>query len=130
MNFLIPDKITDNEIAKALECCMNEKTCKNCAYNGRPCMTPLKRDALDLINRLQEENERLLKECGNQSTLWSNHFESIFETAKETIKAEARKEFAERLLSCYEGFDKTNEVILFENLVKAIEDTKRELEKQ
>ncbi len=47
--------------------------------------------------KLKAENERLIKECGNQSTLWSKHFESIFESAKETIKAEAYKEFAERL---------------------------------
>ena len=51
----------------------------------------------EYINRLQEENERLKNECKNQSTLWSKHFEQIFETAKETIKAEAYKEFAERL---------------------------------
>ena len=49
------------------------------------------------LKRLKEENERLKKECGNQSELWSKHFESLFETAKETIKSEARKEFAGRL---------------------------------
>ncbi len=50
--------------------------------------------------------------------------------ALKAAKTEARKEFAERLLSCYEGFDETNEVILFENLVKAIEDTKKEMESE
>lgn len=58
-------------------------------------------EAIDVIekeyNRLKAEIERWRTECGNQSTLWSKHYESIFETAKETIKAEAIKEFEERL---------------------------------
>ena len=45
---------------------------------------------------LKDEVERLRKECGKQSELWSNHFESLFETAKETIKPEAYKEFAKK----------------------------------
>lgn len=89
------------------------------------CVSSLFRDTLDLINRQKAELdqnakeqhelmiekdkmfdiaekqkaeiERLRAECGNQSTLWSKHFESIFETAKETIKAEAIKELADKV---------------------------------
>ena len=53
---------------------------------------------------LKAEVERWRNECGHQSTLWSKHFESIFETAKETIKAEAYKECIEKLK---DKFDKT-----------------------
>ena len=91
--------MTDNEIIKALKCCQYG-WCNECPYfslSNNNCVDSSTGDVLDLINRLQAENERLRNECGNQSTLWSKHFESIFETAKETIKAEAYKEFAERL---------------------------------
>ena len=45
----------------------------------------------------------------------------------ENLKAEAYKEFAERLLLCCEDFDEINEVILLENLVKAIDDLLKEM---
>ena len=51
------------------------------------------------LKRLKAENERLRTECGNQSNLWSKHYEGIFETAKETIKSEARKEIIEKIKS-------------------------------
>ena len=67
-------------------------------------------------DELQEENERLLKECGNQSTLWRKHFESIYETAKETIKAEACKECIEAVkdiicANTYPDFDKNGKAV-------------------
>ena len=91
------------------------------------------------IKELKAENERL-KTFEDKIAEFNSHirvenmlvFASSLEEWLEfcdNLKSEARKEFAERLLSCYEGFDETNEVILFENLVKAIEDTKREMER-
>ena len=50
----------------------------------------------DEIAKLKAEIERLKAECGNQSTLWSQHYQSIFETTKEIIKSEAYKEFSNR----------------------------------
>lgn len=55
------DKLTDKEIVKALECCVNGE-CPNCplshnntgVYNER-CGENLMQNALDLINRLQEK---------------------------------------------------------------------------
>ena len=90
--------MTDNEIIKALECCLSQNgECDNCPQHSRTCVDDLLHQSLDLINRQKAEIERWRTECGNQSTLWSKHYESIFETAKETIKAEAIKEFAERV---------------------------------
>lgn len=91
-------KLTDSEIIKALECCMDEMGCKK----GCPCFDPksknshctavgdngLEKLALDLINRIQAENERLKKA--------NEMFTDIGKLYSE-IKAEAYKEFAERL---------------------------------
>lgn len=51
--------MTDNEIIKALECCMN--ACKECPFKkyGEECAAKLNKCALDLINRQKAEIERL-----------------------------------------------------------------------
>ncbi len=60
----MPDKkLTDNEIVKALECCVSSNhicshTCP--MLKNKECLASLRKYALTLINRLQEENERLL----------------------------------------------------------------------
>ena len=57
--------MTDNEIIKAYELCFAERgtsyTCAVCPYHqfGELCKVNRDKDALDLINRLQAENERL-----------------------------------------------------------------------
>jgi CRISPR/Cas system-associated endonuclease/helicase Cas3 len=90
----------NKEIIKALECCV-KNDCSDCPYRefngGCCCVTALMEDVFELHKNQQAEIERLTKECGNQSALWSKHYEDIFETAKETIESEAIKEFAERL---------------------------------
>jgi hypothetical protein len=56
------------------------------------------------LKRVQEENERARAECENQSTLWKKHFESIYETAKETLKADTvRRMQSEIKTRCIEG---------------------------
>ena len=93
--------MTDNEIIKALEICMrNDAAAKTYndvlkGFEGCSCNTML--DALDVILRQKAEIERLQEECGKQSVLWSKHYESIFESAKEVVRAEALTDFAERL---------------------------------
>ena len=81
----MPDKLTNAEIKKALECCKNDGIiCFQCPYkktNG--CMEKLSADALDLINRLQAENERFKNSWKADVIL--------------TTRTEAYKEFAERL---------------------------------
>ena len=55
--------MTDNEVIKAYELCFAEKgtkqTCGECPYHkfGELCKVKRGRDTLDLINRLQAENE-------------------------------------------------------------------------
>lgn len=98
--------MTDNEIIKALECCMDEMGCKK----GCPCFDPksksshctaigdngLEKLALDLINRQKAEIEGL----SDLLKRHQRHTKSIriltAETAKK-IKAEAYKEFYEEL---------------------------------
>jgi hypothetical protein len=84
--------MTDNEIIKALSICYdyNFGGCENCPYYGKwlSCGELKAKDALDLINRQKAEIERLQKE--------NNQFADIGKMYSE-IKAEAIKEFAERL---------------------------------
>ena len=56
-------KLTDNEIKKALECCGTGVCKAECFGYFMPgtneCTTNLTKNALDLINRLQEKNSNL-----------------------------------------------------------------------
>ena len=89
------NKLTDSEIVKALGCC-NKNDCRTCPYGkynvtGWCCMPKARKDALDLINRLQAENERL-----------KSHIQEGIDLAKQIpemlalTKAEAYKEFADK----------------------------------
>ena len=85
---------TDNEIVKALECCMG-CACKECPYDGdaeieaEVCMGELVIDALKLINRQKEEIERLQKRRKEEI---ENLVQAIDKVITEA-KAEAIKEF-------------------------------------
>lgn len=93
--------MTDNEIIKALECCSNNvlyEQCVNCPYEkylekGHTCIIKATKNALDLINRQNAEIERL----NNTFILARDSGKSIIQLNIEKIKAEAVKEFAERL---------------------------------
>ena len=98
-------KFTDDEIIKAAECCILSNTAcdcedlkcpacyeKGCVYFNRSCADgeyevycEILKDALALINRQKAENERL-----------KDKYECIYQP-KAMIRAEAIKEFAERL---------------------------------
>jgi hypothetical protein len=87
----------DNEIVKALECCMG-CACTECPYyrdtdiDAENCMGRLIIEALKLVNRQKAEIERL-KEAY-----------AVYEetTGLKWARAEAIKEFAERLLDEYD----------------------------
>lgn len=86
------DEMTDNDIIKALECCLDTSplTCKNCPlFNVKNstmvCSKSVTKFALDLINRQQTEIERLTKETMNMAA------------TIESCQSEAIKWFAERL---------------------------------
>lgn len=84
--------MTDNEIIKALECLRgNAFDCGECPYCScypAPCEQQVAKDVLSLINRQKEEIERL-KNRDLQV--------EVSEKLEREIKAEAVKEFADRL---------------------------------
>lgn len=88
------NKLTDIEIIKALECCQIDNMCEFCYLKSdkKDCGKRLHKDVIDLINRQKAEIERL--KSMNQSKLDIIH---DVRTDLETAKAEAIKEFAERL---------------------------------
>ena len=107
----MPDKLTDNEIVKALECCavpLPKFKCDECpAWVNSHC-TLKTEDTIYLINRLQAENERLkeglpmsasfLFEKAKLDELLTRTVEA--ETKfKNKIKAEAYKECIEKVMS-------------------------------
>ena len=52
--------LTDNEIVKALECCVTKEDCNGCPYDEiNDCIKGHEEDILDLITRQQAEIERL-----------------------------------------------------------------------
>ena len=130
--------MTDNEIVKALECCgrnsiagwLNE--CKNCPLHDRTtCIPELMYNAKDLINRQKEEIERLEKNLEtetNHITRLENQIERLLQRLK-TAKAEAYKEFAERLECAVMRMGKTPEgdialydfTVLLADLLKELE---------
>lgn len=64
----MPDKkLTDGEIVKAWECCKSDTAlCNECPYDKiGECIEKMCANSIDLINRLQEENERLKTEKDN-----------------------------------------------------------------
>ena len=89
--------MTDNEIIKALECCTDEsyENCNECPYSTDTLSCErlkLLEDSLDLINRQKSGIERLKKEV----SVARDAYISIQDRYEHT-KAEAYKEFAERL---------------------------------
>lgn len=113
----MPDKLTDAEVKKALECCVGDNDGKNCfdcpLWEIDDCQEQLLLDALDLINRLQAENERLKSDVSVSRDAYMS-MKDRYEYEKEKVekakqkcidigkalknaKTEAYKEFAERL---------------------------------
>ena len=131
-------EMSDSEIVKALECCKYEydTKCELCCYNfysRTGCRSELRRNALDLINRLQAENENLKLDI---ATLEAKNFvkdkllakaEIKLEEAEDTIqfadkelkKAEAENE---RLKNCVKSEDEVRAIAkrTMEPLVKEI----------
>ena len=78
----MPDKISNNEIKKALECLSGEQIfCRECKYSAhlsyRECQQAAANDALDLINRLEAEKEVLEARIGIYETCNARKDEAI-----------------------------------------------------
>lgn len=88
--------MTDNEMIKALKHCLTDLDCLKCPYvdhDGKErCDEKLFNDLCDLINRQKAEIERLQSDLST----WKDiaHRETSYVSI---VKAEAVKEFAERL---------------------------------
>ena len=135
----MPDKLTDKEIVKALECCSTYKgKCTDCPAFVKVDRSKCKQvliGAKDLINRLQAENERL-KPFEEKIAEFKSHirvedmlvFASSLEEWLEfcdNLKAEAYKEFAELL--CNDWLKDEDENLCDVDIAKWIVDTCAEL---
>ena len=148
----MPDKLTDNEIKKALECCSDElHCCSVCPQylkdsDNDYCREDINKSALDLINRLQAENEDLFyKLTGvmhsvdkwldgdelkqdevNRAATMREKTLQIVEYAQKAIslhnadikraKAEAYKEFAYRFKDKFNDLSTFNINVVFETV--------------
>ena len=91
--------MTDNEIKKALEHCVNEPGCAGCiAYSPRGCQG-IDKYTLDLINRQHAEIERYKAEHKEFAKKLSNlHSITLMVMGRRNeVRAESIKEFAERV---------------------------------
>lgn len=100
--------MTDNEIVKALECCCKNNNCEGCPLDyltfSSQCASELAIKSLDLINRQNAEIERLKSANDEKFRQWDmlaektkQHYADLYEEAKDILKAEAYKEFADKL---------------------------------
>lgn len=116
-------KYTDEEIVKALECCNDNGGCDNCPFDGAvyedepPCVDKLHEAICDLINRQKAEIEklhevnadlneslRLAAEANKDMKIELDAMRGAAKSLKihyENARAEAIKEFAERLRKSY-----------------------------
>lgn len=84
----MPNKLTDNDIKKGLEICIKEEFVGAVPNAVRDVI----KTALDLINRLEAENERLKEENQEQDQAILNTLRKV-----RKIRLDAYKEFADRL---------------------------------
>ena len=76
--------MTDNEIIKALECCKKDD-CDNCPNDFGNCYANLSGYSLELINRQQEEIDRLRKEV-NLVSIQFQDLQERYEEAQTEIE--------------------------------------------
>lgn len=103
--------LTDEDVVESLERCIStttDKACTGCPFNKQNLCNmdqwALERYALDLIKRQKSEIERLKSANDEKFRQWDmlaektkTHYANLYNEAKDKLKAEAYKEFAERL---------------------------------
>lgn len=110
-------RYTDEEIVRALECCLCDSSeCLQC-QNKELCKMgrdELAVKTLDLINRKMEEIERLKSANDEKFRQWDiltektkQHYADLYNEAKDIVKAKAYKEFVGRLCVGKVSNDKT-----------------------
>lgn len=113
--------MTDNEIIKALDCCNNGNCDEDCPFFfDRGNCYNLDDYALDLINRLQAEIEKV------------KPIHNSFERELECAKQEAIKEFVERLKEkkrfAYAHLGKTHYTVYEEDIDELVQEMRKENE--
>ena len=96
-------KPTDNEIKKAFEYCYIFRRCNGCPFDGEiKACNNVEKNAFDYINRLEAKNERLREKVKRFEKIRRAYQRYINEDDlndfEKHYKAEAYKEFAERLM--------------------------------
>jgi hypothetical protein len=76
--------------------------------------------------RLRAENKKLFDEAENQSNLWKQHFESLYETAKETVKADTITEICFRFAVHFSTYTE-NATVKIKHLFRFLDDMKKEM---
>ena len=124
---------TDAEIRKALECCASYD-CTACPLYSPTinCVIVLPEKALELVDRQRAEIERLNKEVDrlSQCVLYHDGIVSDLEKDVFNAKAEAIKEFAERLVAMYENdktYDRPNAHTLVVTVFRNIDNLVKEM---
>ena len=115
-------KLTDEEIVKALECCGSEEDCLSCPYHKKNMLCYYTRcsDTLDLIHRLQAENEELREKLIDEQFSVDKWME---ENAEQKAEIERLTEYNANLNGmCLEFIDKNAE------LQKQVDELKKERE--
>ena len=97
-------EMSDSEIVKALECCIKWKREGDCAKcplyeSDKLCVKEIRILALDLINRLQAENEKLKEEKSKLENKIDEIYPLVMQlpNAMQQAKAEAYKECLEKI---------------------------------
>ena len=108
---MINENLTDEDVVEGLERCIStttDKACAGCPFNKQNLCDidqwALERYALDLIKRQKSEIERLKSANDEKFRQWDmlaektkTHYADLYNEAKDKLKAEAYKEFAEKL---------------------------------
>ena len=126
----------EKETIRGLECCTDEsyENCNECPYSIDTVSCErmkLLEDSLDLINRLKAEIERLESANDEKFRQWDmlaektkQHYADLYNEAKDILKAEAYKEFAERLnekaqiADCFDSYNMVVGTHFIDNLLK------------
>ena len=138
-------KFTDEEVIKALECCSdcecyNAKAQEDCPLINVPfCKNYMRKQALDLINRQKAEIAALTSAVDNSTKEFLKLHDTYQDQKAEIerfadigkmyseIKAEAIKEFAERLKSELEAMQRVSDgKVVFSVSVERIESVVKE----
>ena len=101
--------LTDNEIIKALECCVaNDTTCDDCpCCNMNECGGFLQKQALDLINRKTAVIERLTNKLEQQEEMMANLGVELTTMRGAANSYKMRYEKAQTEIDKYQHIEKT-----------------------